>query len=386
MNERIRELLQKYQKNSISKKEYEELLAYFRTEKDEEAAGELHKLIEIPVELLPAEEKRIAKITSAAEDRLKQRILQKPARKRKWRSLWPYAAAAVVLFLVAGLIYQETFKNNRMKNDIPAFTDKDYGEDLPPGGTRAVVILDDGRTIELDSLRPEIQSSAQGLAYADGAPVTGTELTKNYTIRTPNGGQYSLLLPDGTKVILNAASSISYPSRFEGDKRLVRINGEAYFDVNHDASHPFIVEGGRQTVEVLGTEFNINAYEDEPLAAVTLVRGSVRLSDARTSVKKILKPGQQGVSSAHGLEIQNVDTEIYSAWKDGYFVFDGTELGEVLRQLSRWYDVEVDQRGIPDRQLNARIKRDKNISSVLRAISKTTGIEFYVKGRRLQER
>jgi ferric-dicitrate binding protein FerR (iron transport regulator) len=201
------------------------------------------------------------------------------------------------------------------------------------------------------------------------------------TIETPKGGKFQIRLPDGSKVWLNAASSIRFPAKFAGSKRKVELRGEAYFEVAHDESKIFEVNARNQTVQVLGTHFNINAYEDEPSVNTTLLEGSVRISDVRTNVSQLLKPGEQSQLSEQ-IEIINLkNTNEAVAWKDGYFQFDEADIKTVMRQIERWYDVSVVYEGnLPNYRFAGEIERNLSLLQVLKVLEKTN-VHFRLEGR-----
>jgi ferric-dicitrate binding protein FerR (iron transport regulator) len=205
------------------------------------------------------------------------------------------------------------------------------------------------------------------------------------TLGTPRGGQYRLMLPDGSKVWLNAISSIRYPAAFTGKERVVEITGEAYFEVAKDATHPFkvLVHNGDMEISVLGTHFNVNAYNDEPIIKTTLVEGSVKVTrDKQTAV---IKPGEQTeLNSSGALKIiHDADIDEAVAWRNGLFEFQDADLQSILRQVMRWYDVEVDYQGnIPERFFTAIISRDKTLTGVLE-ILKLSDIDYKLDGKKL---
>jgi ferric-dicitrate binding protein FerR (iron transport regulator) len=202
------------------------------------------------------------------------------------------------------------------------------------------------------------------------------------TLTTPRGGQYEVMLPDGTKVWLNSASSLTYPVTFAGKERRVELTGEAYFEVAKNTSSPFFVKTSGQTVKVLGTHFNINSYEDEKCVKTTLLEGSVVITSDGNKQAVNLKPGQQSVNKAASFDVINeADIDEAVAWKNGKFLFRNTDLQTVMRQLSRWYDVDVEYQGtIAERHYRGRISRNVPVSQVFE-ILKTSGINFIINGR-----
>ncbi|WP_448634930.1 FecR family protein [Pedobacter panaciterrae] len=210
------------------------------------------------------------------------------------------------------------------------------------------------------------------------------------TIETPNGGKYQVNLPDGTRVWLNAASLLRYPTKFSGSKRVVELTGEGYFEVAKlPGKIPFIVKSEGQEVEVLGTHFNINSYEDEGPIKTTLLEGSVRVIRSKSSWNApdnnvLLRPGEQSELGEQKINVKEVNTESILAWKDGDFVFDGDDLKSIMRKVARWYDVEVIYKGeFDDVKFGGLISRSKNISSVLGIMESTGKIHFVIEGNRI---
>lgn len=303
--------------------------------------------------------------------------------KRKSASLWKrLLVAATILFAFSISIM--LYLNFRTSNSQPTVTASASEEDILPGKDQATLTFDDGRTIEL--IHQAVTVDGDAILYADGTEVASNTM-KYATLSTPRKGQYKITLADGTKVWLNAESSIKYPAQFSQDKRQVELKGEGYFEVAHDKARPFIVTTGGQEVKVLGTRFNINAYNNEPHILTTLVEGSVQLSDIAHKTTLLLKPSQQAIYTSGRFDVNTLDTEHYTAWTENEFSFRGASMGEVLRQLERWYDIEVDYSNVPtDLEVSASLKRDKKLSSVLQILEKATDIHFEMKGRRLRIR
>lgn len=291
-------------------------------------------------------------------------------------SFWKPAAAIV---LMAGLgsalfYYSRPGKSTTAVSDALAAS-----PDILPGSSKAFLTLSDGRNIILDHASPGLLTTQGGtriikeegdrLSYEttshEEAPVTASN-----TLRTPRGGQYHLVLPDGTKAWLNAASSIVYPVRFSGGSRQVSIEGEVYFEVARQMKDnnkvPFIVKAGDVSVEVLGTQFNINAYSDEVDIRTTLLEGAVKVTTARSS--SMLNPGHEARVAARSAEIQisKANTDQAVAWKNGYFQFQEAGLHEIMRQLSKWYDVDVVYEGKPlEKKFTGEIPRSSTLLQVL---------------------
>lgn len=304
-------------------------------------------------------------------------------RSKRWIS---YAAAVIILAVAGWAVWQST---NHKQPSIPvAVTPSKV--DILPGGNKAVLKLANGQLIILDSA-VNGQLAVQGntsvvkldngkIAYESGA--SGTNEVLYNTVSTPKGGQYTLVLGDGTQVWLNAASSITYPASFSGDTRDVQITGEAYFEVAKDQRHPFHVNFGGTTVEVLGTHFNVNAYADDGVSRTTLLEGSVKVVSGTQQL--LIRPAEQAVKAGDNLTAnKNVNIEQVMAWKNGLFNFDGANLQMVLRQLERWYDVEIVYDGnVPQRKFGGEISRNLNLSEVLKVLEKVE-VKFKIEGRKL---
>ncbi|SEW44966.1 FecR protein [Chitinophaga arvensicola] len=259
---------------------------------------------------------------------------------------------------------------------------------LSPGGNKAILTLGDGRTITLDSISNGQIAGENGvvkqgngkLAYlADQA-----EAVTIHTLTIPRGGQYQLQLPDGTQVWLNSASYIKYPTSFHGRERKVEISGEAYLDVARNAAQPFIVVSKGQRIQVLGTAFNLMAYPDEAAIKTTLINGAIKVIQAGTS--KILKPGEQAAVSNRtaGIAITTPDLDNVLAWKEGKFRFYNTDIATIMRQVARWYDVEVFYQGtIPEEEFYGTIPKSENAAQILDVLELTHKVHFEIKGKRI---
>ncbi|WP_295120483.1 FecR family protein [uncultured Chitinophaga sp.] len=303
-------------------------------------------------------------------------VEKQPVKVKRMRFYWP-AAAAVLLLAATG-----TFFLLRPAKPLTELAQQTVVNDALPGSSKATLTLDDGAVITLDSagnqvlVKGAVNIRQQGgkLSYdvQDGAATVGYN-----TLRTPRGGQFQLTLPDGTGVWLNAASSIRFPTVFNGNERKVEVTGEAYFEVAKNAAMPFRVKVDElNTVEVLGTSFNINAYEDEQSIKTTLVFGAVRVWNGQQSA--ILKPGEQA-QAANGIRTTNsVNVNKVVAWKNGVFDFSHAELKEVMRQLSRWYDIEVEYQGTaPTTEFWGKMGRNLSLLQVLKGLE-GAGVKFRI--------
>jgi ferric-dicitrate binding protein FerR (iron transport regulator) len=212
--------------------------------------------------------------------------------------------------------------------------------------------------------------------------VNGSSAPVYNTLTTPRGGMYRLVLSDGTLAILNAASSILYPTVFTGKERSVTVRGEVYFEVKHNAAMPFKVKSGSQTIEVLGTHFNVNAYDEVNHIKTTLLQGAVRVTSG--SVSKYLVPGEQSDFSHNEIKVLKIDAEDAIAWKNGFFTFEDESLENIMRNISRWYDVEVSYQDV-DRSMpfGGGVSRFEDVSKVLEKLELTGKIHFKIEGRRI---
>ena len=333
-------------------------------------------------------------IRSKAEDK------ERPVLKK---SGYRYAAiaATILIALSAGLIFIKD------KLTRPTVTDLlvKSGKDFVPGGNKATLTLADGTRISLtDALNGELARQAgvsitktrtgQLVYEIDRQPTLRSGLNKGQqvlnTISTPRGGQYQIALPDGSKVWLNAESSLKYPVDFNTDERRVELTGEAYFEVSKQGTAsqrvPFIVATAQQEVEVLGTHFNVNCYSDEPVTKTTLLEGSVNVLQRSTRNSRMLKPGEQSRVSisqaAPALTIPDIEREM--AWKNGLFVFKDEPIENIVKDLSRWYDVDISFEGKPaNLSYVGMVSRSKNISAVLKILESAGGLHFKIEGRKI---
>jgi transmembrane sensor len=307
---------------------------------------------------------------------------------RRLTHKWWYAAAAVLVVAISTAVVVSLSNNSKAKPIAVV------QNDVAPGGNRAVLTLANGQRIILDSAHTGMlaqQGNAQIIKTDSGrlayTVVQGGAVGIVYnTLATPRGGQFMIRLPDGTNVWLNSASSIRYPTAFTGGERKVEITGEAYFEVAGDKAKPFQVKAGDMNVLVLGTHFNINAYADEGAVATTLLEGSVKVGSGNDK-SAILKPDQQAlVASSNGQPItvvNHADIDQVVAWKNGYFSFNQADLRTVLRQLERWYDIDVKYPdAMPVRHFKGELSRDLTLSQVISVLGEMD-VKFRLEGRTL---
>ncbi|MEJ7587253.1 MAG: FecR family protein [Ferruginibacter sp.] len=317
-------------------------------------------------------------------------ILSKRPGQSKLVRMWTIrvASACIIGLLACGTYY--LLKTESSKKSSPTTTAGAFKNDVAPGGDKAILTLADGTAIILDDVKNGTLAR-QGntrVIKINGKlnyHVLGTgngEVLYN-TIATPRGGQYQVELPDGSKVWLNAASSLRFPTTFTGKSRRVEINGEVYFEVAKHKSMPFIVGVNGAEIQVIGTHFNVMAYNDESTIQTTLLEGSVKFSKDASNTS--LKPGQQLQVTKQGKfkMLDDVDIDKVVAWKNGFFDFEGSDFETIAKQLSRWYDTEVMYTRKFDELFYAVIPRDTKLSDVLKALELTGKVRFRIEGKKI---
>ncbi|GAA3990057.1 FecR family protein [Mucilaginibacter dorajii] len=305
--------------------------------------------------------------------------------------LWPKIAVAVSMSLIIGVLFYSVRNSHKKAVNQNAEIQQ---KDISPGGNNAVLTLADGSEIVLNQAKKGLltkQGNVKISKTSEGKLVyntsnSGTEASNAVSfnmVRTPKGGQYEVVLPDGTKVWLNALSYLKFPTAFNGKTRLVEVSGEAYFEVTKNMVKPFVVKSARAEVTVLGTHFNVNDYADETSSRTTLLEGSVSIKGRNT--KAMLRPGDQAVLNENDVMkiAEHVDTEEAVAWKNGIFEFNGTDITTIMRQVARWYDINVTYTGNPDHGLyNGTISRNVNLSEMLTMI-RYMGVNYTLDGKNL---
>ncbi|MES3019262.1 MAG: FecR domain-containing protein [Bacteroidota bacterium] len=382
--EEVHALTEKYLHNTASQEEIDKLFKWYQTEISDETEWDLNE--------------------GEDEDSLKALIFSKISgddQNKKGRgyklAFYSIGIAASVLLLLAASLY---FYTDKITPEIavshkvaPASKPKD----ILPGGHKAILTLADGRKIVLDDSKNGVVINQNGInVHKNSAGIIVYEITdqsrKNTdeasdhlktiynTIETPVGGKFQLALADGSKVWLNSASSLRFPVMFTNDTREVELKGEAYFEVSKDVHRKFSVRSGNQSVEVLGTHFNINAYSDEPSITTTLIEGKVRVIELNTKESQILKPGEQSKVDRNILVRRTADTQTEVAWKDGYFYFENAPIETVMRQLGRWYGVTARYEGIlPKHHFAGAISTNLTLLEVLGILEKSN-VHFRLEG------
>lgn len=379
-------LLQEYLKGAIHPDTHSELRMLL------EKYPELHVMVE---HLGNAENlhqelstyKAFAADTDAREIRILSNIMRKidtsPLKKQKSikkLSLWYVAAACFVGLTIIGVW---TIKSKDQNNNIDVTK---LAENLHPGGNKATLHFSDGSSLGLDQRHNGIVIGSS-ITYNDGSVALGSNTDKKHimTLSTPRGGQYQIVLSDGTKVWLNADTRLTYPDKFTESQRLVELDGEAYFEVTKSAGRPFIVMTAKEKIEVLGTHFNVYSYPNELESKVSLQEGKVKVS-VPTGKEKVLAPGQQAVVDGENLHVQQVAIEESISWKNDEFMFNNEPLGTVLKQVARWYDVDIEvDPSLVNMTLWGSVSRLDTFDKVLKIIKMTDDkIKIQIEGRRVR--
>jgi len=336
---------------------------------------------------------QINKNIKARVDREIEKIAKSNSAQKPALVLWPswakYASVAAMLLILvtSGLIFRHYYVSRA--DTLVA------QNDIEPGGQHAVLTLANGKKIMIDTANTgqiadesgiKITKNAKGqlvyLVSSDGGTEQGSYTN---TITTPKGGNYQVILSDGTSVMLNAASSITFPTSFSGLMREVSLEGEAYFEVTKNTEMPFMVKSGQQVIKVLGTHFDVNAYADEPALKTTLLEGAVEVTSHKAAVR--IKPGQQALvekKDQKNIIVREADLEKEMAWKNGVFSFENDDLKSIMRQVARWYDVEVIYEGeFPDDKFFGGIPRNSKLSAVAK-ILELNNIQLKVNGKTIR--
>lgn len=379
---RIQYLFDKYLNNNISEEGYEEFFSYLSRAEEDDILKE--EIMEVYGQALGGQEQNgvaweriLAEIAGKLE---KERTVTERGKIRKIKR-WRKVAAAALICILAGAATYGYLQRNHVPKTMAA--DAPAKIDILPGSNRAILTLSNGVTIVLDSSKNGnvakqgnvnvLKIKGGGLAYQvinnHQTPLQKNQAITYNTLTTPRGGEYRLTLSDGTKVWLNAASSIRYPAVFTGKERTVAVVGEAYFEVKHDSKMPFKVQVGTETIEDLGTRFDVNAYPDETSIKMTLLEGSIKVG------KMVLTPGQQAIVGENGdlTVIVKKNPEDAISWTKGFFSFNNATLREVMQKLSRWYDIEVFyQEGADNMQrFSGKIDRSLTLTELLNGLRQT---------------
>ncbi|WP_295711120.1 FecR domain-containing protein [Mucilaginibacter sp.] len=394
-NNRLKYLLQQYFDDTISRADCTELLNYLK-----ENPAEIADLVDEELLKLDADPEFNQIQARKVLDNIKTdpRFNQAPLAvkpKTKIVSLFgSLAKVAAVIAVFSAVGFYLIHKHKPADNQVAIVK----SSKILPGSNKAVLTLANGKAIVLDNKangtlakagQVQVNKVANGKLVYDALPtdvkakVIDNALVYN-TLSTPRGGEYQVVLPDGTHVWLNSASSISYPVEFAGNERRVKLTGEAYFEVAKNKDKPFYVNSNNVQVRVLGTHFNISAYNDDDELKATLLEGSVQVS--KNNSQSLLKPGQQAVinNGADMIRVSQANINEVMAWKNGYFIFNDDNIATILKKVSRWYDVDVEQKGnFEGQHFGGTFYRTKGIDELLKNLEKIGKVHFKVTGRRV---
>ncbi|WP_333887369.1 FecR family protein [Sphingobacterium siyangense] len=377
-------LFEKYLAAAITPTELQLLLDHFGAEKIDE-----HILAVIKKEMQQESENTADDYALVSE--VKMQLDSKLYTPRKVKTFWRYVAVAAAIIIAIAIATLYYFQQNNQPSDTEHKTAQ---QTILPGSDKAILILSDGRKIELSQNSNETIVDNGGnasLLIKEGqvqyqVASNNKEANENAfnTISVPMGGQFKVVLPDGSIARLNAGSSLRYPVSFGITSRKMDLIGEGYFEAVKNKELPFTVSSANLEVTALGTQFNVNTYSNEPQAAATLAEGSLRVTNTKSQKTVIIKPGQQVYDAAGELKVRQVNIEAYTAWKDGLFVINKATLAEVLRQVERWYDVRVEG-AIPNTKstVSGEFPRDIALVDLLNSLESTTGIKTKIEGRRI---
>lgn len=388
MAERIAYLIAGFLRNSLTKEEHDELDEWIvASDENTMLFEELTDTDNLEAML----EWRRHVDRQKALNQIKENIGIRKQRRPFLRTLWPLTIAVACLLAIAAGAYFFVIKQDNQRQTIEGET----AAKPKDSGGKAVLTLASGRTIILDNEGTGLLATEGNISIKKGAEgeliYDGRDTAMKYNlVTTPRGAQYKIVLGDGTKVWLNAESSVKFPAGFSGQQREVELKGEGYFEVATVPSSspngggqkkiPFIVQVGSMKVEVLGTHFNINSYGDEAVVKTTLLEGMVNIEKGSESV--VLHPGQQAQAGNH-IKVVNIDAAKEVAWKDGLFLFRDAPIEIIGAQIARWYDVDVEYKGPVPYHFNATIDRKEPLSSVLTALEATKHVRFTREGRKL---
>lgn len=373
-NNRLTELFQKYVDKTITEDEYAELFVYIRNPETKEQV----------LAFLDEHNKKVQSDALVHEidwDSMYENITNpKKSVGRNRLPIWKLAAAAAVIVVGSFTLYSSL--QNVLEKKAPLA----YHNDVMPGGEKATLTLADGSKISLDNKAVgrlatqgdiSIEKDANGQIVYLFKGKGEDETQKINTLTTPAGGKFSVVLSDGSKVWLNASSSIKFPAAFSKDSRKVEIRGEAYFEIEKDTKRPFYVESGSSEIKVLGTHFNVMSYPDEYRSELTLLEGAVQFT--KNGHAELLKPGKQILFTESDSYTKQITANIEEvmAWKNDLFVFNNTNIDEIMKELVRWYDVKIKYEGEkPDISFTGVIPRNANVSKVLKALELTGDVVF----------
>jgi len=382
LKDNIYHLIEKYLDGAITPREEEQLMAWYR---DHNQAD-----VEWLSENAEEEEQVRLRMLTQLQQQMKLPATGPVIAKRRWY-YWPAAASVLLILGLAAYFYYPRLHRQTQPGSIAQSP-----KAIVPGSNKAILELDNGDEVVLEDTKNGL-ISRQGnslvnktdsgkLLYNNENPNATTSVAYN-TLHTPYGGQYRVTLQDGTNVWLNAGSSLRYPTSFPENERKVTLTGEAYFEVAKNEAKPFYVTvnsatGTPVSVKVLGTHFNINAYPGEQQQVVTLLEGAVKVGYGQANA--LLVPGNEAILNKGRINVKNGDTEAAIAWKNGYFLFDNEKIESIMKQISRWYDVEISYQGnVAGKAIGGSLPRSKDVTEVLNMLELTGTVHFKINGRRI---
>ncbi|WP_177230269.1 FecR domain-containing protein [Chitinophaga sp. CF118] len=378
--EHYEKLLQKYLDGQCSITETEELYAWLQS-----SPAHRSLLSTMQREFEQAMNTR-HEIPAEVSDRIENRLLEEITQHKVVRlHYWRWTAAAAIVLLLAGVYFIRT---SSLRQTFPIVAVSNSDGDVAPGTNKAILTLSNGETVTLDSTGNRIITQGKTLVHQRNGQlqyaVQNNEDAIIYnTLTVPRGGQFNIVLPDGSHVWLNAASSLKYPTAFNGAQRMVEMQGQGYFEVAKNTKQPFFVKVNNMEVQVLGTSFDVMAYTDEKSVNTTLLEGAIKVQHGNNQQR--LQPGQQAVldPATGAITVRRPDVDQVIAWKTGFFEFDNAPLADIMRQLSRWYDIDVNYTQVQDSRLfGGRISRNLPLSDILHMLE-ANGPKFLLTGRKL---
>ncbi|WP_343702862.1 FecR domain-containing protein [Chitinophaga sp.] len=378
---RIKTLLQRYVQKTCTREELDELFARIAEMSEDEA---LQQLVEEAGLHIPVS----APLPEVDYESVYNSIVQRPpAKRRNLFTVGKVAAAAAIVLLLAGAAYRWWLPPDAQPPAPP--TAQQLPGDVAPGGNKATLTLADGSTLTLDSAGHRvINSQDTRITQQNGQLLYGedaaTPALQYHKLSTPRGGQFKVTLPDGTRVWLNSASSLRYPTAFTGKERTVELEGQGYFEVAQNAAQPFKVMVQGMEVQVLGTHFDVMAYGDEATINTTLLQGAVKVKAGENV--RLLQPEQEAVldRQSRRVTVQQADVKKVMAWKNGLFVFNNMALPAILREVARWYDVDIVYQATPSSELyGGGISRNLHLSNVLHLLEASGYNHFRIEGKKI---
>ncbi|SMD14007.1 FecR family protein [Pedobacter nyackensis] len=390
---RLKELLAQYFNHTINPADCEELLAYLSANRDiAESSGVFDELLlnrnDGPSFKAENADKVFDRIKTSGEFTRKSVIPGKTPQ-RLYQNIWFRVAAILLVVLSIGMLF---YLNNQTlrQNSSTSLADSNASKSL---SSVSILKLSDGKVVELDSVKngliliangAKISKSKDGQLIYDISSGSGNNQPEFHTLFTAKGKEYQVNLPDGTRVWLNSSSELIFPTRFSGSDRTVQLNGEAYFEVAKNKDKPFKVSAHGTTVRVLGTHFNIMAYDDEEAVTTTLLEGAVKVGMANRELT--IAPGQQAIVKRAGnsIVVSEVNIADAMAWKNGYFKFQDEDIKSIMKKVCRWYDVEVEYQGdVDDQRFGGTFYRAKSLAELLNYLEKLGTVKFKIAGRRI---